>query len=202
MAFRTCSPGDVSRFETENSIVLPDDYRQFLIFGSDVPENRGLLPPLTKDASHPWGGFGEFCSLVPDSIDQLPSLQPPYGNVAIPENSLVVGWDQAADGPFAMSLDDEDFGAVYWCILGYEWELGDDGRGEKNPDHIIGRSFTEFLQAIRDSITFEEANQRAHQEIWDAQQVIWAEESAKELERAKQLAAEHRAKKKSWNPFR
>jgi hypothetical protein len=202
MVFRTSPPEDVSRFETENNIVLPDDYRQFLIFGSDVPERRGCLPPLTKDASHPWGGFGRFCSLEPDSINDLPSLCPPYSSSNIPENSLVVGYDQAASGSFAMSLDDEDLGTVYWCIPGFEWDVGDDGRGEKNPDYIIGRSFTEFLQAIRDSITFEEANDRAHQEIWDTIQAVRAEEGAKELERAKRLAAQHRANKRWWNPFR
>jgi hypothetical protein len=176
MSFKRVTLDRIERFELENCLQLPDDYKEFLVRGTAIPEQQGMFP-MPHPAYQPSGGFGKFYYLDPD--EGMDELMPPHCDGRCPKNSVVIGCDQAADGVFALSLDNDDYGTVYWCILGfgkfvairdalgiissdadnYGWWTDDLNYGIRNPEYAIAPSFTLFLVAIQASIDNEKANQ-------------------------------------------
>ncbi len=161
MPIRPCGYEVVELFEREHNIALPKDYRNFLAIGPGeaVMENQGAIFLNTHGPCS--GGFGYFCYLDPAPTNDLFALTGPAMDNNAPRNSLRVGVDQAACGSFVLSLEQVDFGAVYWTNLDFGWELDESEEyGVRNADLMLADSFSAFLDVIRRSVIEETTNQR------------------------------------------
>ncbi len=139
--FHVCAIEEVERFEAVNGIKLPGDCRECLTTERPDIEHPGVKIecPGTYGSSTGWFSGGWY-SLGADDYTAL--IWP--GMESSPEGCIDIAHDDGGKF-FAMSLLAQDYGAVYHTDFecGYVYEQG--SRGERNPDFVVARSFSEFL---------------------------------------------------------
>jgi hypothetical protein len=144
--FRSTTAEKVLAFETENGIVLPEDYRRFLT--TDAPHPGSVSGPVDEvmpvlkiycPAAYAW--FGDFFCIGADFF----SLELD-GEVALFEDfegGVDIASSQGGETRWMMSVIEPDYGYVYHCE-----HLDTEYFCAHREDYLVARSFVEFLTLV------------------------------------------------------
>lgn len=131
----------IEQFENENQIMLPEDFKQFLLNrNGGVPDLQGVD---VKEKDNTKSRVVEFIfGLAPDSAGTLQHVYR-IAQKRLPKNILPIA--RGGKHSFAMSLRKEDYGHIYFDNSD---EVDRDGRSSYDNLYQIADSFTEFLEKL------------------------------------------------------
>jgi hypothetical protein len=138
----------VRGFEELIHLSLPVDYSEFLEKGSSENFSKDFLVYVPEFREFHRHSFVEMFCITDVSPFPRGSVGAELGDPIVPEGMIAIGRDLASSG-FLMSLDAEDFGAVFWANVEFGWPYYGEGLAVKDPAFIVADSFTLFLEWLR-----------------------------------------------------
>jgi SMI1 / KNR4 family (SUKH-1) len=139
-----CGEDRLRKFERNLGLLLPDDYAQFLMNGSDEDFDRNFKV-FAPDYSFISQTFSAFLRITDDLNRGLGGY---IGKDVIPPALLAIGHDYASN-VFMMSLDADDYGSIFWVNQEWGWTFHGEEPALKDPAFIVADSFTLFLEWLR-----------------------------------------------------
>lgn len=140
--FKPIQHQELKTFEETYSLVLPDDYKDFLMYRNGGKTVRRRFE--TKDQKIT-SSIMLFLPLNKEAESNLEDYYKKYnGGAIIPPNFIPIGIDPA-DSLICLAINEEDQGIVYFCDMDYFEE-----DNELRPEFIkpVSSSFDEFVNSL------------------------------------------------------
>lgn len=145
----------IKKFEKKIKESLPKDYRDFLSQTNGGELTNTLVYPFTENGRATHEGITVFYGLSEDgdgSLDENFEIfrdkkEPRMLNYMIP-----IGEDEGGN-QIVILLNKKEFGHVYFWDHEFDLSSLEKGDDERENCHLIAKSFTEFLNLLRESET-------------------------------------------------
>ncbi|MDC0762154.1 SMI1/KNR4 family protein [Brevibacillus sp. AG] len=140
--FQELNRQDIEGFEKRNNIILPSDYKEFLL------KHNGGKPSVRRFVTQDGKITSSIMMYFPLSEQAEMNLEDKYRMYTIgkivPSNFLPIGIDPA-DSLICLSVRGNDIGKVYFCDMDY---FEEDKELKEEFIVVIAESFTDFTSKL------------------------------------------------------
>ncbi|WP_242225336.1 SMI1/KNR4 family protein [Bacillus cereus group sp. BfR-BA-01380] len=144
-SFKVINEQDMKDFEMKCNVLLPDDYKNFLLLNNGGKTDRRRFTICNNKGATITSSIMLFFPLSQETENNLEEMYSLYnrGNI-VPNNFLPIGIDPA-DSLICLAIEGKDAGYVYFCDLDYFEE-----DNELREEYIIlmAKSFEDFVNNL------------------------------------------------------
>ncbi|WP_431087467.1 SMI1/KNR4 family protein [Paenibacillus sp. 8b26] len=141
-SFKPIINQELNAFEETYNLILPDDYKNFLLYHNGGKTVRRRFETKDKTIA---SSIMLFLPLSKETENNLENFYKKYNlSNIVPPNFIPIGIDPA-DSLICLSIDGKDQGKVYFCDMDY---FEEDNELKQEFIRLISPSFKEFVNSL------------------------------------------------------